>query len=367
MSNINTKATTIINAVRMEREEAHRKEDMAWLGYLAREQEVSLIQIDSSMYADAQAELERWTGASPMLLQREEKMELTDQQEDAVRKLFNMAKASRNEQEKAMLEDNRRTVLEANEEEAEELDRLIAEQQEDMDEDENWQRLLRKSQAERSYEMVEWFKVNAPMAKPETLMKWSKLVNGRRISPAFKEDRLSYCHWVASKIVIEYWMSRKAYGKVKAKAAVEYAKRRAEWDENKLQERYDAHLMDTISDMDRMDPDGSTMGRCGIPASRMAEYIDISRDKDEDLLKGFLLFREKEGLQLPQGKEAKSYANVLIALSRCNGNKTAAAKLLGVARSTFNGWVKQAQKQLEAMATPVAESVIQGLIHGRHA
>ena len=328
---------------------------------------VSLIQIDSSMASEAIAKLERFTGVSEAVLDKEARLATTEEQDRAIRILYNMGKATSNKEEKAMYEANRRAIIEANEDEGMELDRLIAEQKEDDSEEENWSRALRTSQAKRSYEVVEWLKVNAPSFDVHKLIRWSKKVNDRRFNPQFKEDQLSYCHWVAAKIIIELWISKKSYGKVKARAAQEFAKRRHEWDTNKLGERYDAHLFQDLGMSNEIDMDASFMGKCGVSAARMADFLDILKDKDEDLLKGFLLFRERDGFQLPQGKEAKNFANILIALSRCNGNKTAAAKLLGVARSTYNGWVKQAEKQLLEMATPVAESVLQGLIYNRRA
>ena len=328
------------------------------------EGDVSLIQINTAAEADAAAELERFTGASSWLLKKESRLELTEQQEHANNTLFNMAMSTRNKEMKDDLLTNRRTVLEANEDEGSEIDKLIADQQSDMDEDEQYDRSFRKSQAERGYELVEWLKANTPSASRDMLIKWSKQTNARRINPDFPENRLSYCHWVASKIVLEYWLSRRCTGQYKVKAAVNHAKALENWETHDLQARYDAHLHESIG-FNEIDMDASYMGRCGIAASRMEEYIDVARDKDEDLLKGFLLFREKNGMQLPKGTEAKSFANILITLSRCNGNKTAAAKLLGVARSTYCGWVAQAEKKLVEMATPVSEAIAEGLIHNR--
>jgi hypothetical protein len=326
------------------------------------EGQVSLIQVDSGVHSDNMYTLDMWTSANHYTLQREAHMGLSDRQERAVHKLHDMEHSTRDKALKGSYRANRKAILEKayDGEEARELDLLIAEQEAELDDgEENWNRLLRKTQASRSYEMVEWFKERAPKASVHQLIKWSKGVNKRRIDPTFQEDRISYCHWVASKIVLEWWLAKKSYGELKAKAAENYATRRAEWDEHGLQKRYDAHLHSNLDMSNEADMDASFMGKTGIAASRMEEFIDIARDKDEDLIKGFLLFREKEGLQLPQGTEAKNFANILIALSRCNGNKTAAAKLLGVARSTYFGWVKQAQKRLEEMDTPVGYSCSQ--------
>jgi hypothetical protein len=320
------------------------------------EGQVSLMQINTAAHADNEDARARFTGVAQWVLDKERYIGLSDKQEQAVKKLHNLEHSTRDKDQKETYRANRVAVLEGafDGEQAQELDLLIAEQERDMDdEDENWNRFLRKTQAQRGYEMVEWFKVNAPQADTKTLIKWSKAVNKRRIEPTFKEDRLSYCHWVASKIVIEWWLAKRSYGKLKAKAAENYATQRERWDTDNLQERYDAHLHSDISMSNEVEMDASYMGRAGIAASRMEEFIDIARDKDEDLLKGFLLFREREGLQLPEGTEAKNFANILIALSRCNGNKSAAARLLGVAKSTYYGWVRQAHKKLQEMDTPV--------------
>ena len=328
---------------------------------------ISLIQMNTAAQAQADAELERFTGASRFLLGQEKELSLTDKQEHASKVLFRMAMAAKDKDTKARFMENRKVILEANKDKEDELDKLIHEQEEDMDEEESYNRLFRKTQAQKGYELVEWFKVHAPTATREKLIKWSRSTNKRRLNPDFEENRLSFCHWVASKIVLEYWLSRRCTKQYKVRAVMNHTNALELWDKYNLQDRYNAHLHTSIEFAKEVDMDASYSGRYGVSASRMEEFIDVHRDKDEDLLMGFLLFREKHGFQLPQGKEAKSFANVLIALNRCNGNRSAAAKLLGVAKSIYNGWVKQATKKLNELNInkEVKTSIQEGLINNR--
>jgi hypothetical protein len=301
-----------------------------------------LMQVDMGMASNAVAELEKFSGASISLLRAEEEGSLNEDQWHACQVLATMEGHARKE-EKARFYENRKSILDSVDEDFLELDMRLAEQAEVRNEDERTYDSLvsswYKSQNKRGYDFVMWLREHAKDLNRNQLIDWSKKLNKRRFTDG--DNKLSYVLWVAGKLVIEKELSRKGITtKEKARAATEFSKRLTEWNDNNLQERFISHNEMPLQDW-QMDVENPLSGRASLSFRKMEEYCDISRTfGDRHVAMGFMLSNEEE-YEIKDGTDRLS--DILLALVKC-GNKSAAAVLCGLPRSTYRNRLQKAIK-----------------------
>jgi hypothetical protein len=302
-----------------------------------------LIQIDTGMASEAVAEIEKFSGAGLKVLRVEEEGEMTEEQWHACQVLYTMEGHARKE-EKARFYENRKSILDSMDEDFFELDVQLAEQADSRNDDERvYDSLVSswyKSQNKRGYDFVMWFRANADKMSRNDIIEWSKKLNKRRFTSS--DNRLSYVLWVAGKLIVEKQLSTKGITtKEKAKASVEFAKRLKEWNDNNLQERFVAHNEQPLTDW-QMDVENPLAGRASLNYKKFEEYCDISNTfGDRYVAVGFMMSNEEE-YEIKDGTDRLS--DILLALVKACGNKSAAAILCGLPRSTYRGRLNKALK-----------------------
>jgi hypothetical protein len=302
-----------------------------------------LVQVDTAMASNAMAEVEKFSGASIALLRSEEEGDLNEDQWRACQVLATMESHARKD-EKVRLFENRKSILDSVDEDFMELDIQLAEQADSRNDDERTYDSLvgswYKSQNKRGYDFIMWFRANADKMSRDQIIDWSKKLNKRRFSAS--DNKLSYVLWVAGKLIVEKQLSIKGITtKEKAKASVEFAKRLKEWNDNNLQERFVSHNEQPLADW-QMDVENPLAGRASLNYKKFEEYCDISNTfGDRYVAMGFMMSNEEE-YEIKDGTDRLS--DILLALVKACGNKSAAAILCGLPRSTYRNRLNKALK-----------------------
>jgi hypothetical protein len=303
-----------------------------------------LVQVDLSMATQTMSELERFTGVSINVLRKEEEVEMTEDQWSACCKLRDLETSSKDKAKKAAYHANRASIIDSVEEDAFELDMELAQQGDNRSEDEaiydSLEATFWKTQHSRGHKFIMWLRENAKDLTRDQLIDWSKKLNKRRFTNS--DNKLAYDLWVAGKIVIEKYLSIKGITtKEKAKAAEEFAKRLKEWEDNDLGSRFAKHNEESLADW-QMDTENPLAGRASLNYKKFEEYCDMSNTfGDRHVAMGFMLSNEN-GYEIKEGTNLLS--DIVMALVRCEGNKSAAACMCGLPRSTYRGRLNKALK-----------------------
>jgi len=196
---------------------------------------------------------------------------------------------------------------------------------------------------EKGAVMLEWMAKHAEKMSVKQLMTWNQRVNVRRKLEDEPENKLSYAHYVSLKIIFEGLLAEKANGKIQRMAEESVGNYVDQYNEYRCADRIDGK-----GDMpfdEQMDSEASLYGT-QLSHNRWVSIIDLKKriSDDEMVLEGYMMCGE-EGLGLKEGLE-NSIGQCVIALSRTEGNKAAAARLLDMHPSTFNNRIKKARTLL---------------------
>ena len=313
--------------------------DMSLLGQVD-----DLVQIDVGKAVNALAEIEKFCSLEVKYLKVEERNDMTEAQFSALKTLYKLEKGNRDEKQ-ASFRQNRISILEGIEEENKALDMELAEiMEDDRNEDERiydqLESIFHKTRNIRGHEFVMWLKEHAKDMTRDQLIDWSKKLNKRRFSKT--DNQLSYDIWVAGKILIEKYLSKRGLSvKERAKASEEFAKRIKEWEEHDLSTRFAAHAEEPLQEW-QMDTENPIMGKASLSYRKYEEYCDMARAfGDRHVAMGFILSNE-EDYQIKEGTDLLS--DIILALIRCEGNKSAAAIMCGLPRTTYRRRLDKALK-----------------------
>lgn len=347
-----------------------------------------LIQVDGALSADLAHQMECFTGVDLRVLDMEDNLELTDRQMAAVKKLYQLELQTRDEEQKEFYRENRIAILEDKLDKEYALDEYIDANREDDidDEDEGkFDRTYNRARAKKGLQLVETLRSRAKDASYAELIRWNKKLKEARLgtkgdwttykhtfklqngeyrtiekkvrTPKFKEDRLPYIFYVASKMVLECYISKRTTGRVKARAAQAYVELRKKWNEipenskngepESLRERYGRYLNSELMENDGIDANAVLFGKGTLSHHHWAEMIDLKQLSDDPIvLQSWLLRKEAENYNLPKGTTNVSVAMAMLALIKTKGNKAAAARMVDMPYSTFRDRIKKAMQAL---------------------